>query len=496
ATARPTAAPTPQYLDTRVRARGREWADKEEGRRVFKEQVGTCYFANIIRRVNNRPGNNLNCYAACTGLNLHLRDTQKDQQCVGWTMVRRKICSSDQSGTCHEDKMGSNTCLLHHTFNAEASYNDPACVSGKLLPHDLKQATDKEAAAEGEDTQIDIDVEGDDDGIALKTPSGIKVPDFGSTCPQREVQMSKGPRKGGASQRPMRVFVACLQASGCTLLSYLLAQRDGTTSILDLGVRQDFPGNSFFERAEKSFPAVDTIVIKYPLRGIKAANPLEWMANVKKRFQPDVSILFSRDPVDMFHHLINHIGNRFANRIPPEAELSRCKAVKGDSEPSYGLACGTPESKLRAINKLYVNRDKAGFTGTITFEEICSDRGALAAKLASMGVCIPEENLRQPKWSIVDVMRFSYKYFLSERRSNGGVFWGPGDLENTFHDSKGIPVTERQAYRLCPLEKSNKIRAKLLSHSIPPYSDMTFAQVCEIVEQNAPDLFKHYEGKG
>lgn len=80
--AAPTSAPTLEILPTRRIPTMKGWAETKEGHRVFDLQRGTCYFANIIRRVNNRPGSNLNCYAACTGLNLHLRDTQKKLQCT------------------------------------------------------------------------------------------------------------------------------------------------------------------------------------------------------------------------------------------------------------------------------------------------------------------------------------------------------------------------------------------------------------------------------
>jgi len=481
-----TGAPTVPYVDTRLSPPKEAWLMITEGKRRFKEQKGTCYFSNVLRRVNNRPGSAWNCYAACTGLNLHLKDTEQDQACIGWTMVKKRLCSEEEilSGACKEaseEQRGSNTCLLHHTFENHGNYRDRHCTSGKLLGEDLRFAHFVRQGDEQSNTSQEIP----DD---VKTTGNIEEEKFEETCPERAKRMGNKPGK------PMRIFVACLQSSGCTLLSYLLAQRDRTTSILDLGVRQDVPGDEFYARATSAYPAVDTIVLKHPIRGVSAIPPEDWIHQVQAKFKPDVTILFIRNPVDMFLHIVNHIDSQFSNRIPSDEVLGKCEAVKSQGD-SHGLVCGTPESKLEAIERLYVEystHNRLQLDEVITYEEICTDRALLHGKLKKLGICIAEDDLRQPKWSIVDIMRFSYKYFLSGRKRDGGVFWGPGNLQNTFHSEDGLKNAEEEAYRLCKLEKTNKVRTKLLSHSIQPYWGMTLTQIEELVKKHAPSIFKLY----
>ncbi|GBG24656.1 Hypothetical Protein FCC1311_008742 [Hondaea fermentalgiana] len=492
----PSQAPTTQYLtETRPTEAKPDWKDKSEGKRKFKEQSGTCYFRNIIRRVNNRPGHHLNCYAACTGINLRLRANQADRECVGWTMVRKIACEPG-STTCDQVKVGSNTCLLHHRFESEGSYQSEACVSGKLLKRDLvlgkrknkgsSSSSSSSSTSDGTDFDLNATDSTDNDSDSYDNEtlgSSLTVEDFARTCPARFAAV-------GDVKRPLRVFVACLQASGCTLLSYLLAQRDRTASILDVGVRQELPPASFYKFAEAGYPNIDTIVLKYPMRGSDAISPDAWIANVKDNFKPDVTLLFLRNPVDMYLHLINHVGTNFANAIPSDADLARCEALKGDD--SYGLTCGSPESKLRAINQVYRDQDSLGVSAIVRFEDICNDRLTLKETLEGAGICIDEADLRQPKWSVVDVMRFSLKYFPSGK-SKGGIFWGPGDLRNTFHNLAGDRETEERAYRLCKKELSTNVRIKLLAHSVAPFSGMSLSDVDDVVAKAAPDIVEAYK---
>jgi len=302
-------------------------------------------------------------------------------------------------------------------------------------------------------------------------------------CPARDAIL-------GNQKRPLRVFVACLQASGCTLLPYLLAQQDKTLAILDLDMQIDLPSESFYSDAEASYPSVSTIVLRQSIKGIQSENPTQWLQHVRSTFKPDVVLLFVRDPIDMYLHLANHIGSKFANRIPNSKQAANCSFLdEDDQDESDGLLCGTPESKLKAINQLYLERKSLDINAVISYEDICQDREGLQETLSSVGVCIPKANLAEPKRSIVDVMRLSLQYF----QNTTSLSWGPGNLRNTFHTLTGGRESEERAFRLCQSELSTNVRIKLLAYSIPPYSHLTLSDVEEIVDLNAPDLVSAYE---
>jgi len=509
-TLRPTHVPDPYeaYVDIE------NWERKKDGNQSWYQQKGTCYFDHVLLRVNNRPGHPLTCYSACSGLNLYLKKTDQAHQCVGWTLVRKNACSkaNDQSGLgdgegdgvadmdmddssddayssdCVENKQGSNVCLLHHTFTNEGFVEDNSCWTGKLFQKDLRFPVDGEGEGVADSPlsdQVAGAIAADNSTFEVNHDEDF-LEDFSVTCPKRAEIM-----KDKLLERPMRVFVGCLQASGCTLLSYLLAQRDRTTSILDLGVRQEVPSSAkFYERAESAFPRVDTIILKHAMRGNKAMNPQTWLHNVENAFQPDVKILFLQDPIDTFLHLASHIAPDYDGKLPSSEELAKCGAT-GKDQPSYGLTCGLPSEKLAALNELYVKREQLGLE-VITYETICQSRQLLHSALHETGICIPVENLRSPKWSIVDVMRFSFKYFLSNLRKKGGTFWGVGNLRNTFTDKRGKNRAESYAYRMCRNVGTTKSRLKLLKRTVSPYKDWTLSQVIAHVYGSAPDIYEMY----
>jgi hypothetical protein len=336
-------------------------------------------------------------------------------------------------------------------------------------------AQEKQSGAEGSEL----------DQEAVAEARAARLEDFSATCPARVRLMGNETRA-----RPMRVFVTCLQSSGCTLLPFLMAQRLRTIAVLDLGVRQRVPAKGdFYHLAEEAFPSVDTIVVKHALRGKRAIKPAAYVDHAASLFGADLRILFVRDPVDNFLHLASHVSSKLeGDEWPAQGVLDSCEVdgLKG----SYGLLCGTPEDKLAALDELYANRDKLGLA-LVRYETVCTDRAKLVEDLAQRGFCVPQDRVQQPPLSVVDVMQFSFKHFQSGWKEQGGVFWGVGGLQNTFHDTFG--QNEERPYSLCERELDLATnRKKLLTKAGSRYNQLSLRQVHDVVREAAPNLYSAY----
>lgn len=479
----------------------------------FYKQDNICYFSHIIKRVNNRPSDPAVCFSACAGWNLLDETLTKDQfkrrkACVGFTLLSKRLEESDNRG--------SSVCLLLFEINSKSFIKDSACLAGKLLPKDQYNATktkinsnikyDYALPSFSNNNNVTVGKENEENNSTIildqnehkKDKIMYQLENFIETCPKRAVLMDTK-----LNSKPLKIFITCLQASGCSLLAYLLGQRDGTTSLLDIGIRQDIPHDKrFFKRAIEAFPKVDTIVIKHPLRGDTSYNPVNYYNMVKKRYNPEIFLLFVRDPIDMFLHLTKHISvDAFgsSSNIPSEKELSSCFSI--GNPQNYGLTCGSPESKLRALDTLFLQRKELNIK-LFTYESICIDRVLLAEDLNNLGMCVPYKHLISPKWTIIDVMRFSFKFFPSD-----GIFWGPGNLQNTFHTKWGQPYSEDEAYKICSEEINHEKTRPILLDSAIDYlikyqgkdvskdHSLAIRFIESYIESIAPNIFGWYKNQ-
>jgi hypothetical protein len=269
-----------------------------------------------------------------------------------------------------------------------------------------------------------------------------------------------------------------------------MAQRLHTTAVLDLGVRQRLPAKgAFYHLAEESFPSVDTIVVKHALRGKRSIEPITYVDHAAALYGADLRILFVRDPVDNFLHLATHVSSKLEGDDWPDRDVIDSCEVDG-LKGSYGLLCGTPEDKLAAIDELFVNRDKLGFM-LVKYETVCTDRAKLVEDLALRGFCVPQERVQQPQLSVVDVMQFSFKHFQSGWKGQGGVFWGVGGLQNSFHDAYG--QNERLPFSICERELDVATnRKRLLKKAGSRYNQLSLRQIHDVVEKVAPNLYSKY----
>lgn len=307
--------------------------------------------------------------------------------------------------------------------------------------------------------------------------------------------------------RPIRTFVFCAQASGCTLLTYLLAQQNDSVAILDVGVRQVLPSQSYFQPAHENYPETKQIIMKQSIRGKSKKHSIKnFMATATENFDPDYTILFLRHPVDTFLHLINHIGEGTMME-PRDADFEDC-FIANFAKYSYGLRCGTPVAKLKALNEAYVKRSKLPVSQVILYEDICRHDGRIEVvqKLRKDGICVTEQNFQSPHETIISVMKKTMTLFPSTRQASEDsnetttdekLFWGAGDLQNTFHAAESWEeMTEEEIFSQCEsLENTKPVderRRRLLRRAGMPYKRFSLETVIALVEKNAPDLIVFY----
>lgn len=423
---------------------------------------GICYLDYELSHVNNRRADHDSCFAACLGYN----QEHATNLCIGWTSARSSVS-------------GTETCILRSRLDEETKVHSESCISARMWASAIKPGKDKDKHS----------VEGAEKGKGKHEHAPINREDL----PERKELCGASPF---TKKRPLRVFIACMQASGCTLLSYLLGQKNNTAVILDMGVRQNIPKRAYFAKANHAYPEVDTIVLKASVRSYASKDPLRWLERVREMFNPDYSLLFMRHPVDAFLHLATHVGGDFPGGLPDDS-YSNCNA-KASAEFSYGLRCGTPVSKLKALNRLFVKRE-GRFNRVVTYEDLCLSRESFVKEMREDGVCLTESSVHRPQKSIMEIMQFAFRYFPSVHQNRDvpptAIFWGAGHLANTFHTIEGDPVPGDKAYRLCLIDQVKEKRNKLLQKTGSPYKEKSMKKIEKIVKNAAPDIWAFYESE-
>ena len=426
---------------------------------------GICYLDYEVSHVNNRRADHDSCFAACLGYNqAHATDL-----CIGWTSTRSSVS-------------GTETCILRSKLDDATKVHSESCISARMWKSAIKPGKTEDEQAQD---------------LHSRSPSqrgGKKAGEKrlrGDDLPARTDLCGENPF---TKKRPMRVFVACMQASGCTLLSYLLGQKNNTAVILDMGVRQNIPKRAYFAKANHAYPTVDMIVLKASVRSYASKDPLRWLQKVEEMFSPDYSILFMRHPVDALLHLATHIGGNFPGGLPEDA-YANCNS-RQSTDFSYGLRCGTPVSKLKALNRLFAKRE-GRFQSVVTYEDLCQHRELFVQALRDDGVCLTNDLVQRPQKSIMEMMQFSFRYFPSVHQNRdvppSAIFWGAGHLANTFHTVEGDAVSSDETYSQCVIDDVLARRKKLLKRAKEPYRSKSLEKIDKMVRNAAPDILKYYE---
>ena len=76
------------------------------------------------------------------------------------------------------------------------------------------------------------------------------------------------------------------------------------------------------------------------IHGTDVVDPIDGrLRELYRRFEPDASILFVRDPLDNYEAMLSHV-----RKTPPPGVALGCRAGFG-----YMMQCGNPATKLLAL---------------------------------------------------------------------------------------------------------------------------------------------------
>uniref|UniRef100_A0A7S3V1Q4 Sulfotransferase domain-containing protein n=1 Tax=Aplanochytrium stocchinoi TaxID=215587 RepID=A0A7S3V1Q4_9STRA len=480
-----------------------------------------CYVGYTLMKVNNRRGDHDACFGACLGWNMD----RPDEPCIGWTTrlihnthtcyLKSKLedvtidinCASGKMWKSALEEMLEGANSQGFTEEYEVNNEDEESAedgnvdnvqdisstnsSGTLFENEMEKSTENGKNDGGDENKPDEPAENTGNSNANAENENVDVADALKPFEKPICSLDGKGKTEKEGNRVMRVFIAAAQASGSTLLAYLMGQNEDSAAVLDMGVRQNMPALSYFEKATRD-PKIKDIVVKASIRGI-SHTPKVWIKHIQQQYNPDYSILFLRNPIDTMLHLLTHIGVG-TKTVPSEAKFRSCD--KSDfQEFSYGLRCGTPAGKLKALNDLFKNAE-SDFQRVITYEDLCLNRTLVVRHLNEDGYCIPLYSFNQPKYSIIDVMKKGFYYFPSSHDPKG-LFWGAGHLMNSFHHKKtGEVHSESHAFGECPGIPGEETREQMMKEVGSPYSDWTLQQIRDLAIESAPDIAKYYSDRG
>lgn len=461
----------------------------------------TCFKGKHIAKVNDKTGTHETCFAACIA---HSGENP-DQKCYGWSILQNFA-----NLRVWKNKKGSSTCFLYGKPSTNVRVHKLQCDSGLIWENayiltDFVQDEFDDSDFYLTEEEIEeyyynqrhnyYDYYTETSESSSNNSESSSVVSYTQNLDLNSINCAEE-----VLERPLRIYILCSQASGCTLLSYLLSQNERSVSILDIGVRQQFPSQNYFKNAHFDFPDTQRIVVKQVLRGIsnKSEFSIENLVlEVSEKFSQDFTILFLRNPIDLFLTLVNHIGKGTKNE-PKDLDFIDCNKKYFDNY-DFGLRCGTPLSKLRSLNLAFLKAKKLKINQIIQYETLCLHKGRqeITEKLNKNGICSSESEWNRPKKSIVEILEKSLHFFPSSKEDGvkeDKLFWGAGDLHNTFHESDSwLPKTEEEVWSLCPKKENLKeFREKLLKTAAQPYNSYTLEEITQLVTEAAPDLIKYY----
>lgn len=219
---------------------------------------------------------------------------------------------------------------------------------------------------------------------------------------------------GIVPQGPKRVLVVCLQSAGCSLFMALLGQVDDTVSFIDLFV---FTPVTAFPKPEDLEPqGAKFVFLKVTIQGDEVADPVGRLDDIKARFRPHHSILFLREPLENYEHLLKHI-----NRDPMDFDRKCENAVRSDW--GYAGRCGSIPGKLRAVEKLWRQKAKH-FDAAVSYDDLVLDQQRwtnITSTMNSLGFPLTLEHF-QMRSTLDDIAKYS-----RQRMGSAEFDWGTGD---------------------------------------------------------------------
>jgi len=228
---------------------------------------------------------------------------------------------------------------------------------------------------------------------------------------------------------PKRVFIYGMQSSGASLFTYFLGQNPDTVAIVDLW----------------SHCIAPNLYTKKPVVLKATVNCERDIRKHLKYFQPDIKILFIRNPIQNYLSLdVKHYRN-WRGRL---------------------------EDKLKVLERTYLHR-KGIFDMTVHFEDFIKAPLCIASKLNEFGLNVPSDATAFNRGAS-DIVNYNKRHSVWCRNNfeNG---WGFGNIH--FESLKELtPVsylcndkaTEIMIYSLCPtvMKLYSQATSQDLLHSI------------------------------
>lgn len=191
----------------------------------------------------------------------------------------------------------------------------------------------------------------------------------------------------------MRIFVYGLQSSGASLFTYWLSQLEGYCGVIDLFVREPTP------RAPRI--GCENVVLKAVVSNRNVAKQIT-------RFQPDISILYIRDP---YHNYASLSTKPFRDR--------------GGSIDEKFAALDILVGKTRSAN--------SQFDTIIRYEDFIQYPEDIIRKLNAVGVPVDSSNYVFRR-SVDDVVAFTAAHSKLLARAYTKT-WGTGNIHQIDVDS-------------------------------------------------------------
>ena len=176
---------------------------------------------------------------------------------------------------------------------------------------------------------------------------------------------------GTPPSQPRRVLVYCLQSSGCTLFTLLLAQASRSIAILDLFIVERAPCPDEFVDVR----GIDWIFLKMTVRtetvdsaGVRrrVRNPLERFSSIVRTYQPHAVFFFLRDQ------------GTHPSRLTPH---------------SWSDVAGWSADKAQHWRRLLHKRRRLA-NQTFSFAGLCSDMGRTLERLEALGLRTVRDGVR------------------------------------------------------------------------------------------------------